>query len=131
MPYLCALVYDLTTDRDGFTGVLPLVLMSLARIYSPYQCRNGDGDTGLHAKQPKRGTIAWRNLYRTRYPRAKGSYHLTLRRWLWGVIEAGGNQKALQYEVLDMEAAVAGEDDHTCAVNISDRPRSAHLYRRS
>ena len=29
------------------------------------------------------------------------------------MIEAGETAKALQYEVLDMEAAVAGEDDHT------------------
>ena len=69
----------------------------------------------LHAKQPKRGTIAYDKGYIElyEYPRGQKAVITYTEDGSQEVIEAGATAKALQYEVLDMEAAVAGEDDHT------------------
>ena len=69
----------------------------------------------LHAKQPKRGTIAYDKGYIElyEYPRGQKSVITYTEDGSQEVIEAGETAKALQYEVLDMEAAVAGEDDRT------------------
>ena len=69
----------------------------------------------LHAKQPKRGTIAYDKGYIElyEYPRGQKSVITYTEDGSQEVIEAGETAKALQYEVLDMEAAVAGKDDHT------------------
>ena len=69
----------------------------------------------LHAKQPKRGTIAYDKGYIElyEYPRGQKAVITYTEDGSQEVIEAGETAKALQYEVLDMEAAVAGEDDHT------------------
>ena len=67
----------------------------------------------LHAKQPKRGTIAFDKGYVEifEYPRSSKA-EIT---WTEGgrreVIEAGDTAEALCYEALDMEAAVSGERD--------------------
>ena len=69
----------------------------------------------LHAKQPKRGTIAYDKGYIElyEYPRGQKAVITYTEDGSQEVIEAGETAKALQYEVLDMEAAVAGENDHT------------------
>ena len=69
----------------------------------------------LHAKQPKRGTIAYDKGYIElyEYPRGQQAVITYTEDGSQEVIEAGETAKALQYEVLDMEAAVAGEDDRT------------------
>ena len=69
----------------------------------------------LHAKQPKRGTIAYDKGYIElyEYPRGQKAVITNTEDGSQEVIEAGETAKALQYEVLDMEAAVAGENDHT------------------
>ncbi len=69
----------------------------------------------LHAKQPKRGTISYDKGYIElyEYPRGQKAVITYTEDGSQEVIEAGETAKALQYEVLDMEAAVAGEDDHT------------------
>lgn len=69
----------------------------------------------LHAKQPKRGTIAYDKGYIElyEYPRGQKSVITYTEDGSQEVIEAGETAKALQYEVLDMEAAVAGKDDYT------------------
>ena len=67
----------------------------------------------LHAKQPKRGTIAYDKGYIElyEYPRGQKAVITYTEDGSQEVIEAGETAKALQYEVLDMEAAVAGADD--------------------
>lgn len=69
----------------------------------------------LHAKQPKRGTIAYDKGYIElyEYPRGQKAVITYTEDGSQEVIKAGETAKALQYEVLDMEAAVAGEDDYT------------------
>ena len=64
----------------------------------------------LHAKQPKRGTIAYDKgsieLYE--YPRGQKAVITYTEDGSQEVIEAGETAKALSYEVADMEKAVAG-----------------------
>ena len=69
----------------------------------------------LHAKQPKRGTIAYDKGYIElyEYPRGQKAVITYTEDGSQEIIEAGETAKALQYEVLDMEAAVAGENDYT------------------
>lgn len=69
----------------------------------------------LHAKQPKRGTISYDKGYIElyEYPRGQKAVITYTEDGSQEVIEAGETAKALQYEVLDMEAAVAGKDDYT------------------
>ena len=69
----------------------------------------------LHAKQPKRGTIAYDKGYIElyEYPRGQKAVITYTEDGSQEIIKAGETAKALQYEVLDMEAAVSGEDDHT------------------
>ena len=68
----------------------------------------------LHAKQPKRGTIAYDKGYIElyEYPRGQKAVSTYTEDGSQEVIEAGETAKALQYEVLDMEAAVAGKENH-------------------
>ena len=67
----------------------------------------------LHAKQPKRGTIAFENGYVEMFESPRGERAVIT----WTAdgrreeIAAGSTADALKYEVLDMEAAVAGERD--------------------
>lgn len=67
----------------------------------------------LHAKQPKRGTIAYENAYieMFEYPRGKRARITWTADGRTEEIAAGATADALMYEVLDMEAAVAGERD--------------------
>ena len=81
---------------------------------------NADGEMAtvtlsLHAKQPKRGTIAYDKGYIElyEYPRGQKAVITYTEDGSQEIIKAGETAKALQYEVLDMEAAVAGEDDRT------------------
>lgn len=69
----------------------------------------------LHAKQPKRGTIAYDKGYIElyEYPRGQRAVITYTEDGSQEIIKAGETAKALQYEVLDMEAAVAGENDYT------------------
>lgn len=69
----------------------------------------------LHAKQPKRGTIAYDKGYIElyEYPRGQKAVITYTEEGSQEIIKAGETAKALQYEVLDMEAAVAGENDYT------------------
>ena len=69
----------------------------------------------LHAKQPKRGTIAYDKGYIElyEYPRGQKAVITYTEDGSQEIIKAGETAKALQYEVLDMEAAVAGEDEQT------------------
>ena len=59
----------------------------------------------LHAKQPKRGTIAYDKGYIElyEYPRGQKAVITYTEDGSQEVIEAGETAKALQYEVLDME----------------------------
>ena len=68
----------------------------------------------LHAKQPKRGTIAYDKGYIElyEYPRGQKAVITYTEDGLQEVIEAGATAKALQYEVLDMESAVSGQENH-------------------
>ena len=67
----------------------------------------------LHAKQPKRGTIAYENAYieMFEYPRGERARITWTADGRTEEIAAGATADALMYEVLDMEAAVAGERD--------------------
>lgn len=67
----------------------------------------------LHAKQPKRGTIAFENGYAEmfEYPRGERAVITWTADGRREEIAAGSTADALKYEVLDMEAAVAGERD--------------------
>lgn len=69
----------------------------------------------LHAKQPKRGTISYDKGYIElyEYPRGQKAVITYTEDGSQEIIKAGETAKALQYEVLDMEAAVAGENDYT------------------
>ena len=69
----------------------------------------------LHAKQPKRGTIAYDKGYIElyEYPRGQKAVITYTEDGSQEIIKAGETAKALQYEVLDMEAAVAGENDYS------------------
>lgn len=69
----------------------------------------------LHAKQPKRGTIAYDKGYIElyEYPRGQKAVITYTEDGSQEIIKAGETAKALQYEVLDMEAAFAGENDYT------------------
>ena len=68
----------------------------------------------LHAKQPKRGTIAYDKGYIElyEYPRGQKAVITSTEDGSQDVIESGETAKALQYEVLDMEAAVSGRENH-------------------
>ena len=68
----------------------------------------------LHAKQPKRGTIAYDKGYieSYEYPRGQNAVITYTEEGSQEVIEVGETAKALQYEVLDMEAAVSGQENH-------------------
>ena len=68
----------------------------------------------LHAKQPKRGTIAYDKGYIElyEYPRGQKAVITYTEDGSQEVIESGETAKALQYEVLDMEAAVSGRENH-------------------
>ena len=67
----------------------------------------------LHAKQPKRGTIAFENGYveMFEYPRGERAVITWTADGRREEIAAGSTADAMKYEVLDMEAAVAGERD--------------------
>lgn len=64
----------------------------------------------LHAKQPKRGTIAFDQGYIEiyEYPRADRAVITYTADGAQDIIEAGHTADALRYEVLDMELAVSG-----------------------
>ncbi|HFI0107782.1 TPA: Gfo/Idh/MocA family protein [Streptococcus suis] len=64
----------------------------------------------LHAKQPKRGTIAYDKGYIElyEYPRGQNAVITYTEDGSQEVIELGETAKALSYEVADMEKAVAG-----------------------
>ena len=68
----------------------------------------------LHAKQPKRGTIAYDKGYIElyAYPRGQRAVITYTEDGSQEVIKSGETAKALQYEVLDMEAAVSGRENH-------------------
>ena len=68
----------------------------------------------LHAKQPKRGTIAYDKGYIElyEYPRGQKAVITYTEDGSQEVIKAGETAKALQYEVLDMETAVTGQENH-------------------
>lgn len=64
----------------------------------------------LHAKQPKRGTIAYDKGYIElyEYPRSQKAIITYTEDGHQDIIEAGDTSQALSYEVQDMEKAVAG-----------------------
>ena len=77
----------------------------------------------LHAKQPKRGTIAFENGYVEiwEYPRGEKAVITYTADGHQETITAGSTREALRYEVEDMERAVAGATDcmhlaYTCDV---------------
>ena len=67
----------------------------------------------LHAKQPKRGTISFDKAYIElfEYPRGEEAIITYTEDGHKEVISAGSTDRALEYEVADMEAAVAGDED--------------------
>ena len=79
----------------------------------------------LHAKQPKRGTIAFENGYVEvfEYPRGEKAVITWTTDGRTEEIAAGSAADALVYEVLDMEAAVAGERNDmqlACTIDVMD-----------
>lgn len=86
----------------------------------------------LHAKQPKRGTVAFDKGYIEiyEYPRADKAVITYTEDNRQEVIEAGNTDDALLYEILDMEKAVSGEADEmhleytTDVMNMMTRIRS-------
>ncbi len=67
----------------------------------------------LHAKQPKRGMLSFDRAYVElyEYPRGEEVVITYTEDGHQEVIRAGKTAQALEYEVLDMEAAIAGEAD--------------------
>ena len=67
----------------------------------------------LHAKQPKRGTIAYDKGYIElyEYPRGQKAVITYTEDGHQEVIEAGSTALALSYEVADMENAVSGQEN--------------------
>ncbi len=67
----------------------------------------------LHAKQPKRGMVAYDRGYIEvyEYPRAQKAVITYTEDGHQEIIEEGATEDALQYEVIDMERAVSGEAD--------------------
>ena len=67
----------------------------------------------LHAKQPKRGTISFDKAYIElfEYPRGEEAIITYTEDGHKEVISAGSTDRALEYEVADMEVAVAGEEN--------------------
>ncbi len=68
----------------------------------------------LHAKQPKRGTIAFDKAYIELfdYPRGEEAVITYTEDGHQEIISSGDTKKALVYEIQDMEAAVSGEADY-------------------
>ena len=67
----------------------------------------------LHAKQPKRGMLSFDRAYVElyEYPRGEEAVIIYTEDGHQEVVRAGKTAQALEYEVLDMEAAIAGEAD--------------------
>lgn len=67
----------------------------------------------LHAKQPKRGMIAYEKGYVEiyEYPRGQQAVITYTDDGSQEIIECGDTEKALSYEVIDMEKAVASQED--------------------
>lgn len=67
----------------------------------------------LHAKQPKRGMLSFERAYVElyEYPRGEEAVITYTEDGHQEVVRAGKTAQALEYEVLDMEAAIAGEAD--------------------
>ena len=67
----------------------------------------------LHAKQPKRGTISFDKAYIElfEYPRGEEAIITYTEDGHKEVVSAGSTDRALEYEVADMEVAVAGEEN--------------------
>ncbi|NDO47638.1 Gfo/Idh/MocA family oxidoreductase [Clostridium sp. MD294] len=70
----------------------------------------------LHAKQPKRGIVAYEKGYIEiyDYPRAQHATIYYTEQDKKEVIEIGKTEYALLYEVMDMEKAISGEKDVMC-----------------
>ena len=68
-------------------------------------------DSTLHAKQPKRGTLAFDKGYIEiyEYPRAEKAVITYTEDQHQEIISTGQTEHALRYEVLDMEKAVSGQ----------------------
>ncbi|OFI49988.1 oxidoreductase [Floricoccus tropicus] len=68
----------------------------------------------LHAKQPKRATISFEKGYVEiyEYPRGQEAIITYVADDSKEIIKAGDTEKALQYEVADMEEAVAGAENN-------------------
>ena len=66
----------------------------------------------LHAKQPKRGTISFDKAYIElfEYPRGEEAIITYTEDGHKEVVSVGSTDRALEYEVADMEVAVAGEE---------------------
>lgn len=67
----------------------------------------------LHAKQPKRGTISFDKAYIElfEYPRGEEAIITYTEDGHKEVVSVGSTDRALEYEVADMEVAVAGEEN--------------------
>lgn len=87
----------------------------------------------LHAKQPKRGMIAYDKGYVELYdyPRGQEAVITYTQDGHTETIKEGNTQDALMYEVLDMELAAAGEEDRMCLDYTNDVMRIMTDIRRS
>ncbi len=67
----------------------------------------------LHSKQPKRGTLSFDKAYveMFEYPRGQEAVITYTTDGHKEVLSSGNTDQALEYEVLDMEKAVSGEED--------------------
>ncbi len=76
----------------------------------------------LHSKQPKRGMLSFDQAYVEfyEYPRGKEAVITWTADGHKEVIEEGSTEKALEYEILDMERAVSGEGDSMCLAYTED-----------
>ena len=125
-------VYALTVARI-FMASAPGEVVSLANRAvtgvdqtSGFVTRNAEGQIGvfslsLHSKQPKRAVISFDACYIevNEYPRADRATIV----WTAGgrreVVEAGEEGYALAYEVADLEAAVAGDEEKLALTDVA------------
>ncbi|KIR03837.1 hypothetical protein P261_02652 [Lachnospiraceae bacterium TWA4] len=76
----------------------------------------------LHSKQPKRGTLSFDKAYVEifEYPRGQEAIITYTEDGHKEIITDGSTDKALEYEIIDMENAVSGENDNMCLAYTKD-----------
>ena len=108
-------LYGVAISPDGFISKIPACSSTpLGAIFTCDTILSGEMATialTLHAKQPKRGTLAFDKGYIEiyEYPRAEKAVITYTEDQHREIISTGQTKHALRYEVLDMEKAVSGQ----------------------